>query len=908
MNRWILMASLVSVLLLGIEMPAFAQPANGESAGASPWGTQGSYLWLRYNAGDDIGEYGDSYTHAGGFLGYELDPNSILFAEPRLLVTNNGTFGLNQGFGYRQVRANHVLGIGMWYDVDDNESSTFHQLSGSFEILSEYLDIRSNFYAPIGQQSEVIFQSMTGTGPTFLDRNIFLGTNTTVTDYAMRGLDIEAGGPVPFLRDYGVRMYGGYYRYADAEETTNGGRARLEWQPNEWAGINLIASNDNLFGTSVLARVELFFPGRNAPRINTASLQQRRFQQTIRQSRVTVRRQTDITDELALDRFTGQAIDVVHVDDDAPDGGDGSVDAPFNNLADAQDGARPSSILFVRSGNYDDPIQLQNEQRLLGDGLLSINPHMVAARQGTFLLPDQTSDPLPILTVANSPFAVGLAQETSFVDNVEVAGLVINNPDGAGILGALNNGFYIHDNEVNGAGDYGIILVNGSGTQFVNGSAPVIDNMIANNLVDGAGLGGIAVGNFDLSMVSAPGFDFSGLPIDPDPRGTLEVSINNNEVTNNGAAGTLTDLGQAVADQAGFDARFGVAVAENTGTPISPTITNNTISGNGLENAVSTDAATGGLVLATAGSGQISQAMVEDNEITENLGSNVVAASTDTSSLDATFQRNTVTRPMSGEFQGSVFGASGVFANGFTIAAQGSAMLDLEILDHSGMNGEISGLSSGDLAAGIVGVLSDQSSLTLLVENNTIQSFDDEGITLAAFGDNTASADVQIRSNTITNTTNGIELNGIIGLDEINGSVSLTVDDNDIFSNAGQGLFLSATSDASGEMFSLNLTNNRIHSNTFNGFTLRIDSGTATALIEDNLFGTTAPSGGTNGSLPFDFDVDIETFAGQFNLTSFQNNQADEDGGTGSYEFLESGGTFNCGTIMNNTPSDPVCP
>ena len=56
-----------------------------------------------------------------------------------------------------------------------------------------------------------------------------------------------------------------------------------------------------------------------------------------------------------------------YVDDDAPSGGDGSIDFPFNSIEDAIDVANEGDTIFVFNGTYDDIIVLRKAVNLIGE-------------------------------------------------------------------------------------------------------------------------------------------------------------------------------------------------------------------------------------------------------------------------------------------------------------------------------------------------------------------------------------------------------------------------------------------------------------------------------------------------------------------------------------------------------------
>ncbi len=189
---------------------------------------------------------------------------------------------------------------------------------------------------------------------------------------------------------------------------------------------------------------------------------------------------------------TGQSYIVKHVSNNGPVDGNGSFERPWDRL-DLANGSDADMILVYSSGTTPfnplpagDGLQLQNYQRLLGEGV----PHFFTDdMRGTFLLPF-------ISPVGPSPFVAGNPGATivSLAGNNEVNGLNILSPANGVAIGG--NGAYNFDilninKDVNlpentGAGS-GIVLHNAHGTGFIQNVAFNIPNLTA--------MGGIRITN-----------------------------------------------------------------------------------------------------------------------------------------------------------------------------------------------------------------------------------------------------------------------------------------------------------------------------------------------------------------------------------------------------------------------------
>ncbi len=140
------------------------------------------------------------------------------------------------------------------------------------------------------------------------------------------------------------------------------------------------------------------------------------------------------------------------VDNTAPAGGDGSMPAPFDNLAAAEVASAPGDTIFVYLGddtdqNLDQGIVLKEDQELIGQGV-----DLVRSQQ---ILVPSLSPP----RISNVSHAVILAQGSV------VAGLKISSVSGSGLANQTTslNGAVIHDVSITQTGEAGIRLTSFAG-------------------------------------------------------------------------------------------------------------------------------------------------------------------------------------------------------------------------------------------------------------------------------------------------------------------------------------------------------------------------------------------------------------------------------------------------------------
>ena len=215
-------------------------------------------------------------------------------------------------------------------------------------------------------------------------------------DAALGGADLEVGAWIPRLEAFGGMISVGGYTFGNANEWSQGPETGDRMVPffggvytrfditvaNNW-DINLQYNNDPFFDSTGFARLTYRMGGsrrRNVP--------DQLEQPLMRNEHIVRGHQTPL---IASNTNTGQAWNVIHVDNTAAAGGNGTAEAPFTNLADAQTAAQQAwDIVYVHEGNsrvapnfYSDPFAFQADNQFLvgSGGPLTIE---VGSQCGTF--------------------------------------------------------------------------------------------------------------------------------------------------------------------------------------------------------------------------------------------------------------------------------------------------------------------------------------------------------------------------------------------------------------------------------------------------------------------------------------------------------------------------------------------
>ncbi|MFM8496082.1 MAG: hypothetical protein ACKOEM_11255, partial [Planctomycetia bacterium] len=417
--------------------------------------------WLYYglNAADRGLGYNGSYMTLGGFIPYaEDDLGGFWAADLRSHLSEYGGFFSNVGAVRKQFIGGTLLGIGVYWDYDGDQNQypvggvqgaqfgqfghTYNQVGISAEWLTDYGNLRSNGYIPVGP-----------TGYTAGSPGSPFFQNFVMCDYgldaALTGTDLEVGVYVPGLADWAGMVSVGGYAY---------GNSRYDWQSGTLAGQDIVpwfggvytrldmtfienwdfslqANNDSYFDWTGFARLTYRMGGsrrRNVP--------DQVEQPMMRNEHIVRAHQTPI---VATNPGNGnQAWRIIHVDNSAPAGGDGTAARPFNTLAQANAAATNAwDIVFVDRGTgtatgYDTPFTFQaDNQFLIGNG----TPFQLdTGTCGLKNIATDTSGSRPVLTNPSGASVV--------IDGTVAAGAVISNLDIVGSrtgiygTGALSSG------------------------------------------------------------------------------------------------------------------------------------------------------------------------------------------------------------------------------------------------------------------------------------------------------------------------------------------------------------------------------------------------------------------------------------------------------------------------------------
>jgi hypothetical protein len=345
------------------------QAANALSASD---GSLPGWFYYGVNGADRGLGYRGSYMTLGGFIPYaEDDLGGLWAADLRGHLSNYGGFFSNVGMVRKQFIGGTLLGVGVFWDYDGDENQypntiitdlsgsylfgggeTYNQVGVSGEWLTDYGNLRSNGYIPVGSTANTM-------GP-------FVGNSLLAVNglnAALGGADLEVGAYIPGLADWaGMVSVGGYafgnasYQFpsgADVVPWFGGVYTRLDMTFIENWDFSLQANNDSYFDWTGFAR--LTYRMGSSRRRNVPDQVE---QPIMRNEHIVRAHQAPVQ---AINPTNGLPWHIIHVDNSvavtgrpaaaAATAGAGTFESPFRELVDARDAAtREFDVVYLHAG------------------------------------------------------------------------------------------------------------------------------------------------------------------------------------------------------------------------------------------------------------------------------------------------------------------------------------------------------------------------------------------------------------------------------------------------------------------------------------------------------------------------------------------------------------------------------
>ena len=435
---------------------------------------------------------------------------STIFLDGHATLSDGFGGGFNTGIGYRELAnlgfgpdPRRIHGISFWADGQSTSADNFFsQLGVAVESLGDSYDLRFQGNFPLERIKDGDRVDVSGATPMFEGDALMGDLQRFARDTALTVIDLEGAKRILDLEAWA--FLGGYHLTGGGMDAT-GYRAGVRGYAVPDVSVSLQVTDDDIYHTNVVFGVTWFVGRTNRCNEPCGTLLDRFREPVLRNDYIATTQQI-IDDPInpLSDALTNEQFVFVHVDRDAPAGGDGTIENPYNNLADAEAGSSEDNIVFVHSfvdsssdlaGNF----ATKDGQRVLGEGLdpngIFIDHIVNSAEQGLVSLPESSpgSQSRDAPTINGMGMVFDLADHTgnevnnfvinggvtavsaNLADSPHLANLVINGPTGDAIsfVGVTGNSLIENSVTIDGAVDRAIYIEGGSG---VIGANAVINN------------------------------------------------------------------------------------------------------------------------------------------------------------------------------------------------------------------------------------------------------------------------------------------------------------------------------------------------------------------------------------------------------------------------------------------------
>ena len=420
------------------------------------------YLYYGINAADRGLGYNGSYMTLGGFIPYAVDDaGGFWSADLRGHLSVYGGFFSNVGLVRKQMLGGTLLGVGVYWDYDGdlNQYPTggalgtsqfgefghaYHQVGISGEWLTDWGNLRSNGYIPVGTTAYTVGAP----GSQFAQNYIMCAYGL---DAALGGADLEVGAYIPALSQWAGMISVGGYTLGNANNEwqagTQEGEAIVPWFGGVYTRLDMTFlenwdfslqyNNDSYFDSTGFARLT-YRMGGSRRRTVPDQLEQ----PMMRNEHMVRAHQTPVV--AVNNNNANLPWNVIHVDNTAATGGNGTAEAPFTTLAQADAAAVNAwDMVYVNVGDSNGSVANTyggtfsfnaDNQYLIGSGgtvvLDTANCGLLPLYATTTGFPDATSRP-----VLSNPGGVSI--DTAGFGGATIAHLMVQG-SGTGLRGTGN--------------------------------------------------------------------------------------------------------------------------------------------------------------------------------------------------------------------------------------------------------------------------------------------------------------------------------------------------------------------------------------------------------------------------------------------------------------------------------------
>lgn len=408
-----------------------------------------------------------SITETAAFIPLACREDRLLYGDVRLKADNRGNREGNVGLGVRALKENGVAGGYVYLDRRRSGATKklFTQTTLGAEWLAEDWEVRGNAYVPLSGKKQMGTSGGEALSDPYLAGSgiyVDVAGQNAVVEKPLWGGDAEVGLKLPG-KDFW--MHAGVFAFDASEaEGLAGGRLRATYKVTENIALTAEGQYDNVRGRQGWLGVRYTVPF-GGPKTKHTGLKSRMTADPVRDVDIVtaaVEEEVAPAQTAAVENTgSGVAQRVLHVDNSAGGGGDGTLENPFNTLAAAQAVLQDFDILYINRGT--------GTTAGMNAGLTVAQDNVWVIGSGTDFVYDAGRFYAPV--------------EENLSGTVLVAGgaapVITNagvNGDGINVTGANT---YIGGVTVNGAARHGIYALAAAGVNLEN--VTVQDVTVSNN-------------------------------------------------------------------------------------------------------------------------------------------------------------------------------------------------------------------------------------------------------------------------------------------------------------------------------------------------------------------------------------------------------------------------------------------
>ncbi|MCI0331630.1 MAG: hypothetical protein L0228_00215 [Planctomycetes bacterium] len=383
-----------------VVMPGVGPAGMDNSAAPMSHYSEGSYfsqdlgttLRLRYST-ESYGQPDSGNFDIGTMQVFPLD-GSAAFFDGQVTLNEQQGVGYNLGVGFRAMHfpalardAGRIAGVSLWTDGTSTDGGNFFpQIGLSLESLGDMWDFRANGYLPLGPQDQI--GEFVPTGVTGFEGFSISELTQAVLSTSYSVAELEAARRLGSERD--AWAFAGPYFVGNDDDDSVGYRIGVRGYAYPDLLLQIAVSDDEIFKTNAAFSVT-WFVGRTRTDFQPACGVPDRFREPVMRNDYVALAQSFVQGGIPLTQPDGSALRIVHVDSDAPDGGDGSFENPFNMLTDINGGGSMEGDIVLAHAlsvfTGEGSVTLKDNQRLLGEGN-GVEHTVATAEEGTIVIPE----------------------------------------------------------------------------------------------------------------------------------------------------------------------------------------------------------------------------------------------------------------------------------------------------------------------------------------------------------------------------------------------------------------------------------------------------------------------------------------------------------------------------------------